>query len=869
MKTIKLMIVGALMALAGSSAWAYNAVINVSISPGASIKIANNYTSTQSWTAFLSTSTSSPTSGSESLNGLTISPTRTTSSTRSFVTTITASDSATVGTVVYAYARRGTSSSNGCAYKITVVDPLRIASGETVNGVAGNSGNTWQVGETSDPNSVITVTPTSGSSRNVNITAANKTGEAACWMTNRTTTAGYYAYKVYVGPKVEDIVISNAVVLANGGSQVLTNNLGQAIAWSDRTDSTSDDPDIAQVVNIDGLAAMSSTTNVGRTTVTVMTSGTNYHFTVYTVVAEIEKTIKPAIDTNPNDKSNVTVRVTTHTNCGFPSIKTNNILYVGSGCITHGLSRDKLATALNTLATKGKVDWFIFGHHKVEPTNYEPQCSGTLNYGETVNASVLKLATGTDDSAENIWCNNLKSYLLKLKEVLHEEHDNYDYIVLSFDANLLAIYYDEYEGWGNKYDQDDPDINEEVAEKLLWYYENDRVIWLHAPLNGTVDTNPPQELPYEEDLNYYRPNSAIDAVEWFERDWGADWAITAEPGRGWDAFVALLDPETYLEKPSGQRYTDTMSYSFTDKNGKSNTVTVYAANGINQQADYDDADKVAKVIEEYIPESFTYDMNIADTIVNLNESLSVKGNRFYVWNGETAPETQTDATHKVIADLPINATHWALLASSASGGYAVSTNLADVTGEQWYMYEIDVVDNGTFLDECLQQVPPRAILDEATGKYLVNPNDGLAHLTLFATINGERKAILAEDAALMTLWEREGKAQLVSLWITDHADAGTNKVHLQFEPTFDKPVSSLPDWASTMNAAGRLKVAWGKDETELQTNIDNGTYTPATLRAGTFPASDRRVWITADVPANPKDLRYCKIVIPGAAAPQN
>lgn len=487
----------------------------------------------------------------------------------------------------------------------------------------------------------VTITPVAAGTTTIDVCSGSTSYSTNSPLRQRIT--------VTVAPPVADVVVSNAVFVANGRTAVLTNDVGQTIAWNVCTNSVSGDEKIAKVVQKDECVAVSCTTNTGYTTVTLMTSKTNYHFMVCSVVASIEKTVKQ----------------------------------------------------------------------------------------------------------------------------------------------------------------------------------------------------------YSDNESFYRPSNqnCVIAPTWSETN--------TMPDTAWETFVAMLDPETFLTHPSGQRYVErdqrypvaTWAKDEEDPTGPTYYLDARAANRNELQVAYDDADKVAEYLDKYIQKA-SYSAEIKDNIVNLNGSLSVQGNRFYVWKGSTAPETQTNDTYKVIADLPDDSTHWVLQASSTSGNHTVVTNLSDLTGEQWFKYEIDIVDNGTFLDEALKHDPPYATKDPATGRYRINPNDGNAKLTLFATLNGKTTPIVEEDGTLMNRWVNDPVANL-TLWITDHADAGAGKVHLQFEPTFwEKLPVPLSDWAQEANDLSRFAMAWGKTPAEVETCIGTNGLVMASLRANnaSLPQSDKRVWLTVKIP---------------------
>ena len=115
----------------------------------------------------------------------------------------------------------------------------------------------------------------------------------------------------------------------------------------------------------------------------------------------------------------------------------------------------------------------------------------------------------------------------------------------------------------------------------------------------------------------------------------------------------------------------------------------------------------------------------------------------------------------------------------------------------------------------------------------------------------------------------EAKPRVLSLWITDHADAGNGMVHLQFEPKFTVPPVSLTDWATEASKNGRIWVFIGAtpadtEDTKQVTTKTEGRAYGATLRDMENPVNEKmgRIWITVEEPL-PDVNRAGKIVIVG------
>lgn len=86
----------------------------------------------------------------------------------------------------------------------------------------------------------------------------------------------------------------------------------------------------------------------------------------------------------------------------------------------------------------------------------------------------------------------------------------------------------------------------------------------------------------------------------------------------------------------------------------------------------------------------------------------------------------------------------------------------------------------------------------------------------------------------------------VELWITDHADAGSNKVHLAFEPIFAQSDVSLADWVKGVKQRKAVHIVSAAPGNDLRTAARR----PVEFRAGYDPDPNHPwVWITADATA--------------------
>lgn len=84
----------------------------------------------------------------------------------------------------------------------------------------------------------------------------------------------------------------------------------------------------------------------------------------------------------------------------------------------------------------------------------------------------------------------------------------------------------------------------------------------------------------------------------------------------------------------------------------------------------------------------------------------------------------------------------------------------------------------------------------------------------------------------------------VSLWITDHFDAGDGLMHLQFEPLFENAGDLAPEWIAAAKRHNWLFYAQGKDEAELSVACTNGPWQSILGFPQGLQETKGRLWVT-------------------------
>ena len=141
----------------------------------------------------------------------------------------------------------------------------------------------------------------------------------------------------------------------------------------------------------------------------------------------------------------------------------------------------------------------------------------------------------------------------------------------------------------------------------------------------------------------------------------------------------------------------------------------------------------------------------------------------------------------------------------------------------------------------------RADKGEALGEYEIMPTGP-------ATLDGGNFNVVYEPGVL-TVYPPQ---TVVSLWITDHADAGAGRVHLAFKPTLSYGELSAA-FVRKLAEEGRIQAVCGVTEAALA----DATPEVVPLRDETAQLDLDKgwIWVTIDLPADVAGLHVWKIVI--------
>lgn len=503
----------------------------------------------------------------------------------------------------------------------------------------------------------------------------------------------------------------------------------------------------------------------------------------------------------PTDKNNATIRIVSNVKFS-DTIKTNKILLVGSLCDSHGLLAKTVRGTVNKLVEKGSVDWNFFSLGTQTGANVEAkkgvhnsqQMGVELKAGTRTDVSTGKTAPDensttwpyADEADDYEWKNqnNQRGYLPHsshkvLKEMLtavdnaikgatEPVEGDPDYIVLEFDGSRIGEHYNA-----------NATLEDRVAKKLAWYYNNKRVIWI-------VDNKASGEKePFYDE--YYRPSSAF--------LWSNDEKHTMKVAQ-WEGLVALLDPVTYTNNVTGARYADKMTWSgiTADDNDGPSDGTIWAAHSNKLQTNYTDLDAIKQLIEDAMKEPI-YTAKASDTAASFGGALAIKGDTdisVYKWTGKSAPEAPSKDAY--IADAT-PAANWSKItdkneAKVSRDDNQVNVALSNLVNNSWYKLEINVKATDDLVKNAVNTKDPDEAklwkLSEDGKTYEINPNKGDAKFTLYRDAQdgqGPQEWTSGSGAALNT-WDidrTQGKGEVVS--VTKAYDGvATNIVETSLDP---------------------------------------------------------------------------------------
>jgi len=563
------------------------------------------------------------------------------------------------------------------------------------------------------------------------------------------------------------------IYLSLGKTVVLSNEVGTAgIPWADVQEAscTSDDTDIAKIVSTDVsgtvYAAVMNPKRDGEANVKLVTTGGDeYVYRVQAITVSIEKTVRGAAD--PDDHSNATVRIVTHVlNNRKPTPP--NVLFVGTRCSSHELSDMTISNTLNGIASVANLDWYLLGDISKDKGTGVVDTKGYVDCGSVAKGGTAKVTAKVESSHHRAL---LSFYNLLENEIMVDagKSNKYDYVVIEIDGSRLAL--------DNKTEFTAARVRK-VAEFMKRFYDNDRVIWVvdnGEDFANYFDRNNKTYIDiypygdYKELNDYYADNGTSSAEHkyrvanlFLRHDSGPKnfHVVLVDDSAGqmcWRALLGLMDPSLCLQAlDGGNDYSDIKSDTevmLSNTSTAKTKVTLKAGLCNPHQLYYNDAATIGTQIKAMI-RPVEYTAELADRIIEVQDSLNVVGTRLYGLKPGERPTTE------ILADDG----KWDEIRPSTIvlDGHAVSNTVANITTECWQKVEIDIRIASDFVKKALEKkqriwedegrVWNGISWNEAEGRYEVNPNEGEAMVTLWSGEGASRVKCTATAAATADLW---------------------------------------------------------------------------------------------------------------------
>lgn len=419
-----------------------------------------------------------------------------------------------------------------------------------------------------------------------------------------------------------------------------------------------------------------------------------------------------------SEGTNATISIVAHTK---PEARVDlpTVLFLGTYCSSHGLSKTTVQASLTTTALSAKlVDYWLYDSNG-------DVASGSLSHEQTAVVNANNPAGGAHCA--------LTYFYQKLDEIRQNEElaKKYDYIIFEFDGSRIAQFY----GTGNtkisgslsnqeKQKMKAPYENEaEVAEFLKPFYANKKVILVvdncYGNNNDKVDL-PPNGVLYEPwSQDYWRPNT-------YEYSSGS-WNLSFDAFKG---MIGMFAPADYVASATTwNELGNVVSKSFQPKDASSEQ-TFYAGARYDIQTNYNNVNTLCDYIKSVLS-AISYTAHVADDI-HIDTGLAL-----------TASAGSWTTNELGLAE---SNTEWYPLTAEqlVPTGSGVKVALPGLTSEAWIKFTIDVTDVGGFLSG------DGAEYNTTTGMLEKDPNNG--PVRVWETPDGKDTVIVEDNAETTVAW---------------------------------------------------------------------------------------------------------------------
>jgi len=435
-----------------------------------------------------------------------------------------------------------------------------------------------------------------------------------------------------------------------------------------------------------------------------------------------------------SDKSNATIRVNSIASPEMSGGGIPKVLFLGSLCHAHSLAASTIVASLNAITERADLDYYLY-------QNGDLRKSGTLGMNDVITEAELNVTLNYSSHS------SLRAFYERLYNdlVVDGNAKKYDYIVMEFDGSRIAKYYVD-----NNDNKSSATIyakfayEEDVAQALVPFYENDGVIWIVDNGDEPKNSNKyPLDEPFGHLETYNSSKGTTDqTVYWIPNTYFYSSQHLKLTDTQYQGLVGLFDPKNYKAGSSvtaAQLSTTNVTYGPRTSSTARITESVYYGNDRNElQAHYEDPEAVTNLLGTAIkvkPFNLYYQdkivppsegLTIQDVVIQVCTTLDGDGVvstndadwvDLMIWRASTGQYTYLDPEHT----------------TGIQGGTMhvdTTTNLvqaclSNINFKVGVRYDTHVLDaEGKF------QTSDGANYNESTGQYEKNPNEGAAYVSL-------------------------------------------------------------------------------------------------------------------------------------------
>lgn len=283
--------------------------------------------------------------------------------------------------------------------------------------------------------------------------------------------------------------------------------------------------------------------------------------------------------------------------------KKPRVLFLGTLCGAHKLTKEKIVKAVDAVASVADVDYCLLNGQ--DKTTYE-DLFGTLEMGQTLEKDQkpdYDKIPNTLNSGNHKSLNKFLDQIYTHVNALKANGMSYDGIVLEFDRTILAHSY------GRKYKEIDmpkSQYEKQVATIMNDFYDKNAVVWILKPSETQeYHVEPNEHTPYGVTPAFFRYNDTTSEHNWQELDNNDKKTEKHYDWRQYNAYKALVCPSRFNYTDNYKEDTRPDNPLYYDEKDSA------IENQINYNAD---AATIASFVTKSVESIFYYSLVFNDTI---------------------------------------------------------------------------------------------------------------------------------------------------------------------------------------------------------------------------------------------------------------